>query len=374
MNKSGENNNDTILDGEISINNIESIFSDTSFSNSEEDIIEPSEEETIENEEEEESNSNESFIGVKKEETKKIESPINEEDDLEEEEKVDDIVETSSYYSTAKSLIDSGFLEDIRISVSEEDEEGTPLSEFKNLTESQLNHIIESQKSKTKEDLDNNYFSKDGFTEHQLKVIDIMKNGGDIKEIFKDPSELIERPFENLDLSNEDNQKRLILHFYMNEKGLSQKEAVIQLQQKEKDLEVDSFSTQIKSAYDKAYDAYLENTKEVQKQKSLEEKQKLSDKRKSLSSALKNQKIKDSLVLKIVDGATKPIEGKMVQAQKRLQEILDKPEENYEVLLHLLDEKSFKELYKIQSKKETTKEVLRIVDSIPSKTTKREKE
>ena len=48
---------------------------------------------------------------------------------------------TTDVYSRTKNLIEMGVLEDIRVSVSNEDEEGTPLSEFKDISEEQFKNV-----------------------------------------------------------------------------------------------------------------------------------------------------------------------------------------------------------------------------------------
>lgn len=368
-----KNNNqteDVMVDGEISISEITSLFEKNSEKNS------ATIEEALGIEEEGEANPNDT---PKPKEEEKGESPKEDrKKEIEEsKEKSDEIVSdtTKSQSSKVKELIKLGLLEDIRVSFSEDDDEGKLLSEQDSLTDEQIQSIVEAQNSKRKEALEKDYLKKSDFQEHHLKIIEILKNGGDLREVFSNPADSVRRPFEGMDFDKVENQRKIAFAFYTENKGLPEKEALSLIAQKEKDFELDSFAKELHTAYNKAYDNYLETVK-VNKQKEKEEAQKaLQQRRKMLSERFKSQNIKENIYNKVVDGVTKPTEDGRLQIHKILDDILANPEENYEILLHMVDQKAFKDLYNIKKQEEKTQEVLRLFDAMPkSKSNKRDTE
>lgn len=364
-----------LVEGEISLEKLDELFTEEFGETSTKKEITLSEEEIKAAEElqakedKEEINKKKSEEETKLADEKKLEEErILKEKLLEEEKKVLENSSTSSdIFSRAKNLIELGILEDIRVATNEEDEKGTPLSEFKDISEEQLVKIIGLQQDKKKKDIDDNYIAKKNFNEDQLKIISIIENGGDLKEIFKSEKE-ISKPFEGLDTEDETIQKKIILHHYINNLKHTQKEAVALLRQKEEDFEVDSFSKQIVESYTKSYDDYLESKNKELISSKESQKVLLSDKRKSLSKTLKDSKFKDSVIRKIVDGVTKPTSnsGNSFQVHEALNEILKKPEENYEILLHLLDKDAYNELYRIKQRSKQAEAIVRLVDALPT--------
>ena len=274
------------------------------------------------------------------------------------------------YFNRTKSLIELGLLDDVRVATSSDDTEGTPLSEFKDISEDQLKKVIELQQEKKNKSLETDYVSRSEFSENQLQIIDMMKNGGDLKEIFNSAQEM-RRPFEGMDLEDETTQKKIILHHFMTNQKLSQKEAYALLAQKEKDFEVDDFSKQIVNAYNSSYDNYMNNKAEELRLKKEEDKKRVAETRKSLSKVLKENKFKDSLSRKIVDGVTKPVEDNKFQVHKALEAILENPQEHYEVLLHLLDKEAFSKLYKTRQKQQETNSIINLIDAVPKDRSKK---
>ena len=365
--KTEDNSPNEILEGEISLENLENLFNEE-FSGEDISLEDEIKEEIVENtstEEEEEAS---------EEETTEEEDKSEEEEETTTVEEEEEVVETgTSVFERTKSLIELGLIEDVRISTSEEDNEGTLLSEFKDISPEQLSKIVELQKDKRDKNIEDNYISKDNLSEDQLRIINIVKEGGDLKQIFNSEQQL-KRPFEGLDLEDEKIQKQVILHHFINNQNLSQKEALTLLAQKEKDFEVDSFSKQIVEAYNKSYDKYLTDKEEELKQDNLKKKQELQERKKSLTKTLKDNKLKDSIVRKVIDGVTKPISGNKVQIHQVFEEILKNPEENYEVLLHILDKKSYNELYKIRQRTDQVKNVIKLVDALPKSKAKKTKQ
>ena len=364
-----DNKNNEVLPGEVTLDNLDALFEigaeDTPPTIEQE--IEDIPELEKELEQEEESSEEESQEGISEQETseQEQESEENEEGQEQQQEEEAQPEQSSNIFSRTQSLIELGLLDDIRIALSEEDEEGTLLSEFSDITEDQLKKVIDKQKEAKDKKLEEGFISKSELSEDALKIVNILKEGGDLKELFASPEQM-KRPFEGLDLANEDTQKKIILHHYMNNGGHTQKEALALLKQKEEDFEVDTYSKQIVDAYNEQYDKYLDEKENEAVTKAADEKKRVAEKRKDLNKVLRESKIKDTISRKIVDGVTKPTSEKGRYAvHDALDALLENPQENYEVLLHLLDKKSFDELYKVKSKKNEIKNTITLIDSLP---------
>ena len=78
--------------------------------------------------------------------------------------------EETNAFKTAQQLIKLGVLEDFVIQTSEEDENGTSISEFKTMTDENLEEIIKIHQQEKTNEISSNYISKEGLKEHQLKV------------------------------------------------------------------------------------------------------------------------------------------------------------------------------------------------------------
>jgi hypothetical protein len=357
-----ENQDIELLDGEISLDNLDAMFSEASTEETTlvEEITKDLNEEpkpTAEEVEEEEEETDSKPTNTEKEEEEGIIIDTKPEDII--------VSKDSNILSRAKSLIDLGIIEDVRVSINSEDEEGTLLSEFKDLSEDQLKKIIDKQQEKKNQEIEDKFISKDGISEDNLRIINILKEGGDITEIFSSAQQM-QRPFEGLDLHDEKTQKQIILHHYIHNAGNSQKEALVLLKQKEEDFEVDSYSKQIVDAYDKKYDEFLTSKETEIKEKAAEKRERVAEVRKNLSQTLKDNKIKDSISRKIIDGVTKPTSEKnRFQVHEALDKILENPQENHEILLHLLDPKSFIELYKVKQKSKEIGNTIMLLDALP---------
>lgn len=360
-----ENHDNGTLDGEISLDNLDAMFNEASAEETtlEEEIIGDLNEEPKPNaEEEEEEVITDPKVNEEEEESEEEEEEVITDPNLEEEEPINS--EPSEVLSRANSLIELGIIDDVRIATSEDDKEGTLLSEFTDLNENQLKQIIEKQQEKKDQQIQENFISKEGVSEDNLRIINILKEGGDINEIFSSPQQM-QRPFQDLDIDDEKVQKQIILHHFIHNAGHSQKEALVLLKQKEEDFELDTYSKKIVDGYNKKYDEFLDQKEAQVKQQATERKQKISETRKSLSKVLKDSKIKDSISRKIIDGVTKPTSNNRFQIHEVLDKILESPEENHEILLHLLDPKSFQELYKIKQKSKEVNTVFKLIDSLP---------
>lgn len=299
-----------------------------------------------------------------KEEEKNLQEKSKDNPIEKEEEVVVESSQSSSFYDNVSSMLKLGLVEDVRISLTDdEDDEGVLLSEYKDISEDELSYILEQQKESNKEDIESKYISRDGLQDHHVKIIDILKNNGDIREVFGDnPEQALKRPFEGMDLEDVNNQRQILLHHYINNKQLSQDDAIQLLGKKEKDLELDKTVELVVKAYNDNYDNYLTDLQVKQEELAKQRQVELKEKKKVLTSVLKEQKIKDSLVNKIVKAAT---EGNEVET--KIKEILKDPEKNHKLLLHLFDPESFNKLLQEDKLKSSTRESIRLIKNLPKR-------
>ena len=205
----------------------------------------------------------------KAEEEAKPATPIKEE--VEEIKEVEATVEEakvqhvpSSAYDTALRLISLGILKDFEISVGEEDE-GTLISEFKNMTEDNLKEILEFQDQDKKDDISSNYISKEGLEEHELKVIEILKNGGDLSKIAETEEQAFSRPFEGFDMEDEKRQIDVLYTDFVHEKGIKKDTAIKIIQELRKEGKLEKEAKEVFDAYRKTASEYIDSILEQQK-------------------------------------------------------------------------------------------------------------
>jgi len=278
-----------------------------------------------------------------------------------EKEEVKPTPKSNGVHDRVKSLIELGFLEDTGIEIDDE-QDPRALSEFDDITEDQLKEIIQLQKGKKDQDRDTNYIKKDGLSEHQLKIIEFVKDGGNLKDVFEKPETATKRPYEGVDVQDPKIQKAIALRDYIH-KGLDQDEAVKLVLAKEKDFKLDSFVEDIVNRDTKQYDDYLEKITSDQKKKSQEDQDKVKNTRKTLSQTFKDNGIKEAVSKRVIDSVISQNPNEKAVLEDIFDEIRSNPEKNYLKLLHLIDEKSFNELAKQNTTKHTTEKVLKLSDA-----------
>lgn len=270
--------------------------------------------------------------------------------------------------SKVKTLLELGLLEDVIISRSDEDEDGTPISEIEDLTDDELKEVIEAQKTQKDSETKEKYLDKEGLKPHHIKVIEALKNGTSIKEVLgDDPDTQMKRPFEGLDLTKAEAKKSVLYTYYTGSRGLSQKDAVKLIESREEDGELDGEADKIYDAYQKAYDTHWEGIAEKSKEKKEQEQKILLERKKSLNKIFKDTNIRESVYRKVVDSVSQKNDNNEEKIFDTLRDILKNPEENYEILLHLTDKESFNKINKINNSKEGTKRVIKLVNDSKSK-------
>jgi hypothetical protein len=270
------------------------------------------------------------------------------------------ITSESTAHKTAKRLIELGILEDFSIQTSEEDEEGTPISEFINMTEEDLEEIVKMHNQEKQEEQKKNFLPKGNLKEHHLKVIEILENGGDLSQIAETPEKAMERPFEGFDMDVQERQIDVVYTDLVHSKKLSPDKAIalIKLSVEKGNIqeEAQDIFDMYRGAHEKYIDEILNNQKKDREFKELNSK----ENKKSLTEKLKSAGLKESVYKKVATEYSRRNESGEYTLVDKLREALSNPEENHELILHLADKDMFNELFKIKSSQEEVKKIYKL--------------
>lgn len=281
-----------------------------------------------------------------------------------------DAAETEAF-KTAQQLIKLGVLEDFSIQTSEEDESGTAISEFKTMTDENLEEIVKIHQQEKNKDLSSNYISKEGLKEHQLKVIEILQNGGDLSQIAESPDKAFERPFEGFDMEDQQRQIDVVYTDLVHSKGLKHDKAKSLIEYSIKNGTLKEEAKEVFDLYRDAHSNYINDKLEEQRKAKEFKDLNFKENKKTLVAKLKESGFKESVYKKVSSEYSKKTESGDYALLNKVRDILDNPEENYEIILHLADKKLFNETFKIKASQEAQKTIVRLASSAASKGNKK---
>ena len=275
--------------------------------------------------------------------------------------------EESTAFKTAQRLIELGMLEDFAIQTSEEDENGTLLSEFTEMTDDNLEEIIKIHKQEKAKEISDKFLPKGDLKEHQLKVFEILSNGGDLSEIADTPEKALERPFEGFDM---DDQKRQIDVRYaelVHNKKLDHENAITIIDKEVKSGTIKDKALENFNSWRQAHSDYINGKLEEQKKAKEFKELNLKENKKVLTAKLKESGLKESVYKKVASEYAKRNENGEHALLDKLREALNSPEENHELILHLADKKLFNETFKIKASHEAHKTIVKLASGAASK-------
>ena len=245
--------------------------------------------------------------------------------------------DTEDFSSMAKKLLEKGDWEDALI---EKDGSEVKLSEIDNLDEETFFAIWEEQKKISKENIDKNYIPVKGIDENKLKLINIIKNGGDIKEIFKDESQL-QKPYEGVDIENPQNQQNILYNQYLRQ-GIEADDAKELVIKATKDLTLDAKAKHIVTGYQKLYEENLSKIEKETADLQKKELENIKEYKKSLSGFYKEEGIEDVLSKTLVDAATKiDKESGQLYIDTVYQSIMEDPAKAKDLIFFMLEQEKF---------------------------------
>lgn len=270
-------------------------------------------------------------------------------------------------FKTVKRLIGLGLLEDFMIQISEDDEDGTPISEFTSMSDENLEEIIKIHKQESEKNISSNYIPKEGLREHELKVIEILKKGGDLSKIAKTEEEAFKRPFEGFDMDDQNRQIDVRYTDLVHQKGLDHESAITIIDKEVKSGVIENKAKEIFDNYRKAHTAYIDKILEEQSKEKEFKELNFKENKKLLTAKLKEAGLKESVYKKVASEYGKKNESGDYALVDKLREALDNPEANHELILHLADKGLFNETFKIKAAQESQKTIVRLASRAASK-------
>lgn len=240
------------------------------------------------------------------------------------------------YHNLSKKFLEQGKWKDCIVEI---DGEEKKLSELESIDEKTFFDIYSAQEEDIEEDIKNNYISVKEIDDNKKRLINIIKNGGDLKEIFQNENNL-KRPFENVDVTDETTLKAIVFQQYRKQ-GLSESEARELTEKSAKELTLDTKAESIIKAYQEHYDKMVEQYEKETIEARKAEEESIKTYRKSLTTALKEDGLADTLVKRMVDAATKKDEHGEFIIDSIYQKIMEDPEKSKELIFFMLEPENF---------------------------------
>jgi hypothetical protein len=301
---------------------------------------------------------------VKKEpEEEEVEKPVTEikekpvEEPIVEDEKP--VVETDAF-KTAKRLISLGILKDFAIQVSDEDENGTLISELTDMTDEDLEEIVKIHNQENQKEISEKFLPKGDLKEHQLKVFEILSKGGDLSQIAETPEKALERPFEGFDMDDQKKQIDVRYTDLVHGKNLDHESAITIIEKEVKSGKIEDTSKKIFDNYREAHSNYINEILDQQTKDKDFKDLNFKENKKLLTSKLKESGYGEAVYKKVAaEYAKKNDNGDFILVDK-LREALNNPEENYDLILHLTDKNLFNQSYEIKASNETQKKIYKL--------------
>lgn len=294
-----------------------------------------------------------------KEEVKTEVTEPEKEEVVEEEVKTD---QKDNYYAKlASKFLEKGKWQDAELEL--QDGSIVKLSELEDLNEDLFFQIEESQSKFNEEDIKTNYINKKDFDETKLKIINILKEGGDIKDIFATPEES-RKPFEGADIEDDQVQKSIFFNYLTKVTNLNAEDATVILNNHEKRGELGPKVKEIVQEYQNTYDNNLNQKLEQLKLQKAEQVKKDKEFSKNLEEVYKQYNLDPKLTKKFSTLGTKRNETGDFELDTIYSEKLEKPEEAAELIFFLTDKEGYLKSKMIDTKISTQKENLRRINLI----------
>lgn len=315
--------------------------------------------------EEEETSKQETSDESKGEETPKQEESQEEPKGNEEKSETPKENQSDSYYGKlASKFLEKGKWQDAEIEKA--DGSVVKLSELEDIDEETFFAIEENQTKFKEEDLKNNYIKKGDFDENKLKVIEILKEGGDIKDIFEKPEDA-ERPFEGVDMDDEKNQKGILYNYLTQVQKHDPEDAKVLVNNQVKRGTLEEKSKEIVEGYQKQYDQRLTEKLEAIKKENEERKAKDKEFSKQLEETYKNYSLEPKIAKKLASLGTKRTDDGDFELDSIYSEKLENPQDAAELIYFLVDREGYLKDKMAETKVKTQQSNLKQIKLIPDK-------
>lgn len=283
----------------------------------------------------------------------------------------------SGYKAIALKYIENGtWSSDLAI----ENEDGTqvPVSELEEISEDVFFQIDEAVKAQKAEENKSKFISIEGVEERRKNIIEIVKEGGDLRKIFTDHKQMQEyiNPFAGLDLEDESVQETVYRDALMKHNKLDAGAAQLIVDKAKEDLVLDARVKDYVEKYSESFDKFVEKKKQEIIDSNKAEKKAQAEFKKTLKEKYKGMSIDDKLANKLANSAVTKRDGEFeidtVYAQK-----MEDSDEAAELILFLTDKEAYLEMKTNQTKlKEQKKfrQTVKIVAGSQKKKVKQQEE
>jgi len=278
--------------------------------------------------------------------------------------KIETPVGNDFYSDLIKDFIEEGDWEDGQVEI---DGEKILLSELKNVSKDVFSKLKQGQKNLKAEKDKGKYISTEDLDENDIKLIELRKLGGDVRELLQYSAEIV-HPLEGLDLEDINIQRNIVYHKYKAQ-GLSDKVITNVIKELESDFKLDAETAecveQINKSYTNMVDAKLEAKKEEVKK--LEEDTKVY--RKNLNETYKEFGLKDTVSKNLIDAATIRDKQGLTKTDSLYFKAKADPEFYSKLNLFLNDPKGFEEFLGAKVKNKTALDTFITISTVDKKAT-----
>ena len=297
----------------------------------------------------------------------------------EEEVVIEEPTGSSEYTQKLRTLLDTGFVENIAINI---DGEETFLSDLEVNDEDVFNSILESIKEEKQKELKTKYISKDGIDEVTEKLIEIRKTGASIDELTANNVNAIDQ-LTNLkgvlDNGEEAEREQLAIDILAQElrnKGLSQKVIQAQISDYVESGELEDQARQVLEVHLSEHKKAIDRKYNEELQRQIREKEEQKEFRKNLQTTYTSLGVPENTRRLLVDNATKLDQNKISNTDKLYFEARNNPEFFAELNYFLNNPQEFKDWVSskkvVQAKKDIIKKTITITTNKTKPYEKRE--
>jgi len=267
------------------------------------------------------------------------------------------------YTNLLKKKLEKGLWEDVII---KEGETETKLSEIEDLTEEEYLKLEEDQLAIKNEDIKEKYISIDGIAEEKKLILEIVKNGGNLAELFQNEQQL-EKPFDESkgwDLENEKHQESIAYQHYLSQ-GNTPNRAKLLVEEDKKEFVLDSVAKQIVDFHQKAYSDNLNEINKKLIEDKAAEKENLKVYRSELTKKYKEDKVPEHDIKKLVDAATKEDQNGEFAVDTIYETKMKDPIEASELIFFLTNKEQYLQQKMLETKVKTNLSTMRTINRAP---------
>lgn len=272
--------------------------------------------------------------------------------------------ENNFYSDLIRDFIEEGDWIDGQIEI-----DGQPfvLSELKNVDKNTFLKIKKGQQVAKEEREKGKYITTDDLDETDLKLIEIRKLKGDVRELLEFQSEVL-HPLQGLDLENIDVQRNIVYHKYKN-RGVPDSAIRTIITELESNFKLDAEAADCITEINEVYKQKVEAKLEARRAEAVQEEERVKAYRKSSTEAYKTMGLKDSVIKNLVDSATVKNKQGITKADELFLKAKADPEFFNEVIFLLNDPKGYKEYLGANIKSKTALDTFIKISSTEKKTT-----